>query len=134
MRNSPPPLFKTPRRRRKWDNIQRSESIKAPRKQIRGNPGRRQRKITTDNSGTQISEISPSNVEKKNNSKDQTVVEKALCELESIHMEDEVKNISVTESNLVINSGEVKAMVRHLWKVVELREQHYNKIQRQSNN
>jgi hypothetical protein len=40
------------------------------------------------------------------------VLEKSLDELESIQMEDEVKNMSVTVINLVINSGDAKAMVR----------------------
>jgi hypothetical protein len=34
----------------------------------------------------------------------------------------------VTIINLVINSGDAKAIVRHLWKAVELHEQHYNKF------
>jgi hypothetical protein len=46
-------------------------------------------------------------------------------------MEEEVKNVLVT-INLMINSGDAKAMVRHLWKAVELHEQHYGKIQRES--
>jgi hypothetical protein len=41
-------------------------------------------------------------------------------------MEDEVKNVQVTIINLVTNSGDAKAMVRHLWKAVELHGQHYN--------
>jgi hypothetical protein len=49
-------------------------------------------------------------------------------------MEDEVKNVLVTIINLVINSGNAKAMVRHLWKAAELHEQHYNKTQRESTN
>jgi hypothetical protein len=49
-------------------------------------------------------------------------------------MEDELKNILVTIINLVINSGDAKAMIRHLWKVVELHEQHYNKIKLESIN
>jgi hypothetical protein len=36
------------------------------------------------------------NVEKRNSSKDQTVLEKSLDELESMQMEDEVKNVLVT--------------------------------------
>jgi hypothetical protein len=40
----------------------------------------------------------------------------------------------VTIINLVINSRDAKAMVRHLWKVVELHEQHYNKIKQESTN
>jgi hypothetical protein len=36
--------------------------------------------------------------------------------------------------NLVINSGDAKAMVRHLWKDVKLHEQHYNEIQGESTN
>jgi O-acetylhomoserine/O-acetylserine sulfhydrylase-like pyridoxal-dependent enzyme len=69
-----------------------------------------------------------------NSSKDQTVLEKSLEELESIQTEDEVKNVLVTIINLVINSGDAKAMVRHPWKTVELHEQHNNKIQRESTN
>jgi hypothetical protein len=49
-------------------------------------------------------------------------------------MEDEVKNVLVTIINLEINSWEAKAMGRHLWKAVELHEQHYNKTQRESTN
>jgi hypothetical protein len=81
--------------------------------------------MTTDNIRTQISEPSRSNVENRNSSKDQTVLEKSLDELESIQMEDEVKNVLI---NLVINSGDAKAMVRHLWEAVELLEQYYNKF------
>jgi hypothetical protein len=47
-----------------------------------------------------------------------------LDELESIQMEDEVKNVSVTIINLVINFGDAKAMVIHLWAAVGLHEQH----------
>jgi hypothetical protein len=57
-----------------------------------------------------------------------------LDELKSIQMEDEIKNVLVTIISLVINSGDAKAMVRHMWKAVELHEQHYNKIQRESRN
>jgi hypothetical protein len=65
------PLFKTPRRRKQWENIKTSESSNnAPSQPIGWNPGRRQWKMTTDNSRTQISEPSPSNVEKRNSSKD----------------------------------------------------------------
>jgi uncharacterized protein YoaH (UPF0181 family) len=49
--------------------------------------------------------------------------------IQSIQMEDEVRNVLVTISNLEINSGDAKAMVRH-----ELHEQHYNKIKRESTN
>jgi hypothetical protein len=42
-----------------------------------------------------------------------------------------VKNILVTIINLVINSGDTKAMVRHVWKSVNFHE-HYNNIQRES--
>jgi hypothetical protein len=49
-------------------------------------------------------------------------------------MEDEVKNVLVTIINLVRNSGDAEAMVRHMWKAVELHEQHYNKIKRESMN
>jgi hypothetical protein len=62
------------------------------------------------------------------------VLEKSLNELESIQVEDEIKNVLVTIINLVINSGDAKAMVGHLWEAVELDEQHYNKIQRESTN
>jgi hypothetical protein len=64
--------------------------------------------MATDNSRTQISEPSPSNVEKRNSAEDQTVLEKSLYELESIQKEDEVKNVLVTIINLVINSGTLK--------------------------
>jgi hypothetical protein len=40
-------------------------------------------------------------------------------------MVDEVKNVVVTQIKIVIISGDAKAMVRHLWKAVELHEQHY---------
>jgi hypothetical protein len=50
----------------------------------------------------------------RNSSKDQTMLEKSLDELESIHIEDEVKNVLVTIINLVINSGDAKAMAGHL--------------------
>jgi hypothetical protein len=90
--------------------------------------------MITDNSRTQISEPSSNKTEKRNSSKDQTILEKSLEELASIEMEDEVKNVLVTLFNLVISSGEAKAMVGHLWKAVELHEQHYNKIQRESTN
>jgi hypothetical protein len=46
--------------------INRSKSNKAPSQLLRWNPGRRQWKMTTDNSRTQISEPSPSTVEKRN--------------------------------------------------------------------
>jgi hypothetical protein len=88
--------------------------------------------MTTDNSRTQISEPSPSYVEKGNISKDQTVLQKSLEELESIQMDDEVKSTLLTIVNFVMNSGDAKATVRRLWKAVELHEQHYNKIQRES--
>jgi hypothetical protein len=90
--------------------------------------------MAIDNSINEISEQCPSNVEKMNSSKDQTVLEKSLDELESIQVEDEVKNVLVTIINIVINSGDVKAMVRHPWKAVELRKQHYNKIQKELTN
>jgi two-component SAPR family response regulator len=47
-------------------------------------------------------------------------------------MDYEVMNVVATIINLVTNFGDAKAMVRHLWKAVELHEQHYNKIQRES--
>jgi hypothetical protein len=89
-----------------------SESNKAPSQPIGWNPARRQWKIITNNSRTQISEPSPRNVEKRNSRKDQTVLEKSVDELESIQMEGEVKNILVSIINLVINSGDAKALVR----------------------
>jgi hypothetical protein len=73
-------------------------------------------------------------LEQRNSSKDLTALEKPLDELESIQMEDEVKNLLETIINLVINSGDAKAMVRHLWKAVELHEKHYNKIRGKSTN
>jgi hypothetical protein len=90
--------------------------------------------MTTDNSRTQISEPSPKKCRERNSSKDQTVLEKSLDQLESVQTEDEDKNVPVTINNLVINSGDSKAMVRHLWKSVELHQQHYNKIKRESTN
>jgi hypothetical protein len=87
-----------------------------------------------DNSRTEISEPSAKNVEKRNSSKGQIGLEKSLDELESIQMEDEVKNVLVTIINLVINSGDAKTMVGRLWKAVELHEQHYNIIQRELTN
>jgi hypothetical protein len=51
--------------------------------------------MTMDNSRTEISEPSPSNVKKMNSSKDQIVLEKSVHKLESIQMEDEVKNVLV---------------------------------------
>jgi hypothetical protein len=80
--------------------------------------------MITKNSRTQISDPGPNNMEKRNVSRDRRVLEKSLDELESIQMEDEVKKVLVTITNLVINSGGAKAMVRHLWKVVELHKQH----------
>jgi hypothetical protein len=56
MRNFPP--LKTPRRRKEWDNIERSESNKAPNQPIGWNPKRRQWKMTTDDSRTQFPIIS----------------------------------------------------------------------------
>jgi hypothetical protein len=67
--------------------------------------------MNTDNSRTQICEPSSNKTEKRNNSKDQTALEKSLEGLESIQMEDEVKNVLVTIINLVINSRNAKAMV-----------------------
>jgi U3 small nucleolar RNA-associated protein 14 len=126
--------LKTPGRRREGDNIETSESNEAPNQPIGWNPGRRQWKMTTNNSRTQISEPTPSDVEKRNNSKDQAVLEKSLDELEPIQTKDEVKNVLVMIINLVINSGDVEAMIRHLWKAIELQEQHYNEIKRESTN
>jgi hypothetical protein len=124
MRNFP--LLKTPRRRREWNNIETSESSKAQSQPIGG-----QWKLITDNSKTQFSDRNSNKTEVRPRSQDQTVLEKSLDELESIQMEDEVKNVLVT---IVIISGDPKAMVGHLWKAVELHEQHYNKIQRESTN
>jgi hypothetical protein len=76
-------------------------------------------KMITDNSRTQIYEPSSNKTEKRNSSIDQMVLE-----LESIQMEDEIKNVLVRIINLVISSGVAKAMVKHLWKAVELHEQH----------
>jgi hypothetical protein len=64
--------------------------------------------MITDNSRTQISEPSSIETEKRNSSKDQSVLAKSLDELEPIQMEDEVKNELMTIINLVINSGELK--------------------------
>jgi hypothetical protein len=131
MRNSH--LLKTPRRRREWDNIETSESNKAQRQPIGWNPGRGKWKMIMDNRRTQISEPSSNKTEKGSSSKEQTVIEKSLDELESIQTEEEIKNILVTIINLVINSGDAKAMVTHLWKPFELHE-YRNKIQRESTN
>jgi hypothetical protein len=90
--------------------------------------------MITDNSRTQISETSLKRTEKRNSSKSQRVLEKSLDELETIQIEDEVKNVLETIINLVINSVDNKVMVRHLWKTVELHEQHYNKIQQATTN
>jgi hypothetical protein len=51
-----------PRRSTKWNNI-RAETIEKS-QPIGWNPERRQRKMTTDNGGTQIYEPSPKNVER----------------------------------------------------------------------
>jgi hypothetical protein len=56
MRNFTP--LKTPGKPKEWD--------KAPSQPIGWNPGRRQWKMITDNSRTQISGPNPGNVEKKN--------------------------------------------------------------------
>jgi hypothetical protein len=112
MRNFP--ILKTSIRRREWDNIETSESSKAPSQLIGWNLGRGLWKMITDNSKSQISEPSSNKTEKRNSSNDQTVLEKSLDELEYIQVEDEVKNILVTIINLMINSGEAKAMVGHL--------------------
>jgi hypothetical protein len=87
--------------------------------------------MTTNNSRTQISEQSPGNVQRRYSTKDQTVLEKSLDELEPIQMEHEVKNVLVPIINLVINSGDAKAMIRHLWKAVKLQVKHYNITQRE---
>jgi hypothetical protein len=90
--------------------------------------------MITDHSRTQISELSSNRIEQRNSSKDQTVLEKSLDKLESIQMEDEVRNVLVMIIKLVINSGDAKAMVRYQWIAVELHKQHYNKIHRESTN
>jgi hypothetical protein len=63
MRKFPP--VKMPGGRKEWDNIATSESNKAPNQPMGWNPGKKQWEITTDNSRTQISEPSPSNIEKR---------------------------------------------------------------------
>jgi hypothetical protein len=65
------PFLKTQRRRKEWVNIEASESNKSPSQPIGWNPERRQWKMITDNSRTEISEPSANNVEKRNSSKDQ---------------------------------------------------------------
>jgi hypothetical protein len=92
------------------------EAVKPRAKPIGWNPWGRQWKMPTDNSRIQISEPCPTNIEKGNSSKDEIVLEKSLDELESVQMEDEVKNILVTIINLVIISGDAKAMARHCGK------------------
>jgi hypothetical protein len=47
-------------------------------------------------------------------------------------MEDEIKNVLMTIINLMINSGDAKEMVRHLWKAVELHEQQYIETRQES--
>jgi hypothetical protein len=42
-----------------------------------------------------------------------------------------VKNGLVKIIKLMINSGDAKELVGHLWKVIELPELHYNEIQRE---
>jgi hypothetical protein len=79
-------LLKTPRKQREWDNIETNEISNAPSQPIGWNPGRRQWKMIMDNSRTQISEPCSNKTEKRNSSKDQTVLEKSLDELESIQM------------------------------------------------
>jgi hypothetical protein len=61
MRNFP--FLKTPRRRKECDNIEASESNKSPSQPIGWNPGRRQAKMTVDNSKTEISEPRAKNIE-----------------------------------------------------------------------
>jgi hypothetical protein len=91
-----------------WDNIETSESNKALSQLIGWNPRRGQWKMITDSSRTQISEPSSNKAEKRDSSKDQTVLEKSSEELE---LEDEVKNVLLTIINLVINSGDAKAVI-----------------------
>jgi hypothetical protein len=85
----------TPRRRREWDNVETSESSKTPSQPIGWNPVRGQWKMITDNSKTQISEPNSNKTEKRNSSKDQTVLEIYLDELEYFQMGDVVKNVLV---------------------------------------
>jgi hypothetical protein len=68
--------------------------------------------MNTNNNGTQISEPSPSSVEKRNSSKHQRALKQSLDELELVQMEDEVKNVLVTIINIVMNSEDAEAIVR----------------------
>jgi hypothetical protein len=56
--------FKMPRRRKEWDNIETSESIKSQASRSDGT-GEKAMKVVMDSSRTEISEPSPSNIEKK---------------------------------------------------------------------
>jgi hypothetical protein len=80
--------------------------------------------MIADNSRSQISEQSSKKTEKWNSSKDQAVLKKTLDEFKIFQIEDEDKNVLVMIINLLINSGNAKAVVRHPWKDVELHEQH----------
>jgi hypothetical protein len=131
MRNFP--TLKMPRKPRECSNIQTTESNKAPSQPIGWNPGRMHRKTTMDESRTQICEPNPNN-ERKERVQRPDIVREILNLLGSIEMEDEVKNELVTIIKLVTNSGKAKAMVRHQWKAIEIHEQHYSKIQRDSTN
>jgi hypothetical protein len=126
MRNFP--LLKMTRRRRELDNIETSESSKTPSQSIGWNPGRGQWKMISDTARLKISEPNSNKTEKRKSCKDQTVLEKPVEDVESIQMEDEVKNVLVMIINLVINSGDAKAVVTHLWKAAKLHDRHYNKI------
>jgi hypothetical protein len=122
MRNFP--FLKMPRIRTEWGNIETNESSKAPWQPIGWNPGVGQWKMITENSRLKyLNQIQTT--EKRKSSKDQTVIEKSVEELESIQTDDELKNVLVTIINLVINSGDAKAMVGHLSKTVELHGQHH---------
>ena len=116
------PVLKTPSRRKEWDIFESREYNKVPNQTIGWNPERRQWKMNTDNSRTQITDPGLNKNEQRNCSKGQNAIEKSLDELEVIEMEDDVKNVLVTIINLVINSGDSKAMVKHLWKAIELHE------------
>jgi hypothetical protein len=48
--------------------------------------------------------------------------------------QDNARPHTILAINLMINSRDAKAMIRHLWKAVEFHEQHHNKIQRESTN
>jgi hypothetical protein len=57
-------LLKTPKRRKGWDNIEKSESNTAPSQPTGWNPGKGQWKMVTGNSTIQISQLSSNKTEK----------------------------------------------------------------------